>query len=63
MNYHPCETPGCKRSTYHPNRPLCLECESAKIDAEREMIETEKSLKAGGICSECGVDDLFEDEE
>lgn len=52
----PCETPGCPRQRYHPNRPLCLECESAKIDAERES-------EAGEPDPGCGVDDLFEDEE
>ena len=52
----PCETPGCPRQRYHPNRPLCLECESAKIDAEREAEAAEPDPG-------CGVDDLFEDEE
>ena len=52
----PCETPDCPRQRYHPNRPLCLECESAKIDAEKEAEAVEPDPG-------CGVDDLFEDEE
>lgn len=52
----PCETPGCPRQRYHPNRPLCLECESAKIDAEKEAEAVEPDPG-------CGVDDLFEDDE
>ena len=55
MNYHPCTTPGCKRSTYHPNQRLCLECEAARLDAEREAEATEPDQS-------CGVDELFEDE-
>jgi len=52
----PCETPDCPRQRYHPNRPLCLECESAKLDAEREAEQVEPDPS-------CGVDELFEEEE
>ena len=63
MNYHKCTTPGCTRSTYHPNQRICLECEAARLDAERAMIETEKSLRAGLIYSDSDVDELFEEDE
>jgi len=56
MNYHPCTTPGCTRSTYHPNQRLCLECEAARLDAERESEQAEPDPS-------CGVDELFEEEE
>ena len=56
MNYHKCTTPGCKRSTYHPNRPLCLECEAARLDAEREAEQAEPDPS-------CGVDELFEEDD
>jgi len=56
MNYHPCTTPGCTRSTYHPYQLLCLKCEAARLDAEREAEATEPDPS-------CGVDELFEEEE
>ena len=56
MNYHPCTTPGCTRSTYHPNQRLCLECEAARLDLEREAEQAEPDPS-------CGVDELFEEEE
>ena len=55
MNYHKCTTPGCTRSTYHPNQKLCLECEAARLDAEREAEQAEPDQS-------CGVDELFEEE-
>ena len=56
MNYHKCTTPGCKRSTYHPNQKLCLECEAARLDAEREAEQAEPDPS-------CGVDELCEEDD
>ena len=56
MNYHKCTTPGCTRSTYHPNQRICLECEAARLDAEREAEQAEPDPS-------CGVDELFEEDD
>jgi len=52
----PCETPDCPRQRYHPNRPLCLECEAARLDLEREAEQAEPDPS-------CGVDELFEEDD